>query len=128
MDMLTAISENATHHNTWALSIFGGTLLTIVGTSHVSPVNSCARLFYLLFVPAWYFLGQSVYYGDKVQRHIISALMLSDDYTGDVHAQINRDFARQLDSIYSAGVFLALWLAIYTVWWISFRENGAAKE
>jgi len=41
----------------WEFIIIGGSLLVVLGSSHLRPNNKKVRAFYLLFLPAWGGLG-----------------------------------------------------------------------
>ena len=123
MEILSAITDNAAQHVTWTLMLLAGTLLTVVGTSHVSPETTKGRSFYLLLIPGWAVLVASMYFGDRVQRRAISALMVDDETLRDTHRSINADFNLQLNLMLIGGGFLALWLLFYVVWWICCRRT-----
>lgn len=124
MEALAAITANAAQHITWSLTILGATLLTVVGTSHVSPNSTLGRSVYLLFLPAWVLLGASIYYGDRVHRHAISTLMVGEDKRREIFGLINADALCQLNLMRYAGVFLAFWLLAYVLWWVFFRGKA----
>ncbi|WP_172328285.1 hypothetical protein [Mangrovicoccus sp. HB161399] len=107
MQAIAAITDNASLHVTWALTVLGGTLLTVVGTSHLSPGSVAMRLGYLLLLPAWVLLGASIYFGDRVLRNAIAWQIAkasgNDVTTGKIFTEINRDFGAQMDMLTWAG-------------------------
>ncbi|AWI83060.1 hypothetical protein CEW88_04915 [Alloyangia pacifica] len=76
----------------------------------------------MLFVPAWFLLGISIYYGDLVARHAISLIYVGSDTATHVHRSINENFGSQILWLkWSVGI-MAVWLALYVFWWMYFRE------
>lgn len=122
MEILTAITDNAAQHITWTLMLLGGTLLMVVGTSHVSPLTAWGRSFYVILIPAWGLLAASMFYGDRVHRRAISALMVNSDKVTETHKAMNADFICQLHLLMFGAACLAAWLICYIVWWIGFRK------
>lgn len=122
LDSIESIVGSASDHVTLALAILGGTLLTVVGTSHVSPKCRWGRSIYLLFLPSWAFLALSIYFGDLIQRSAISLLLVDESLHEEIKSNINSHYGCQLSSLMWAGGFLVVWLVLYVVWWIYFRE------
>ena len=54
---LKAILDNSATLVNWALAVVGGSVAAIIGSSYERPKTWRGRLMYLLFPPAWVFLG-----------------------------------------------------------------------
>ena len=123
MEALGAISANAEQQITWAIAVMGGTLLIVIGTSHISPKSRRGRLIYLLFLPAWFFLGVSIYYGNRIHRHLIADHLSDANTQISTLKQVNSDAICQMNAMGVAGLFLATWLLLYVSWWIFLRDE-----
>jgi hypothetical protein len=103
----------------WALAILGGSILILVSTSYIRPADKKIRLIYLLFIPGWFFLAYSMYFGDSISRQYIAAVFTPDEQTLlTIGSNINREFARQLNNFGLGITVFVVWLAVYLCWWI----------
>jgi len=121
MEAIKVVAEITQVHITWALSIIGGTIATILGTSYMSPQMKSFRMIYLLFIPGWALLSISIYYGDLVSRRYIAAGFVANEQLRDILRAMNTDYEMQQWTLFAAIVVLTIWLISYLVWWIFFR-------
>lgn len=124
MEFFEAITDNAAQHITWTLMLMGGSILMVVGTSHVSPTNSKQRSFYYLLIPAWILLAASMFFGDSVHRRVIAARVGDQATISEIMPKINSDFICQMNLLIAGAAVLTLWLTCYLIWWIHYRNNG----
>jgi len=105
---------------TWSLSVFGGSLLIIVGDSYLRPSDSQHRLAYLLFLIGWALIGWSMYQGFKITRHtmVLDLHATNEDALLTIFQKCNKSFANQL-RWFQWGLFVfGIWLVLYLLWWI----------
>jgi len=126
MEALSAIAASAELHGSWALALLGGSVAAIAGTSHASPVTPAARSIYLLFIPGWIALAFSIHYGDLVTRGYLAAQLVADTERKAVLQVMNANYASQQSSLLWAVVLFSVWLVLYLIWWVFYREP--AKE
>jgi len=90
---LKAILDNSTTLVNWALAVVGGSVAAIIGSSYERPKMWRGRLMYLLFPPAWVFLGLSILAGRQISGRFIAAQLVSDQETiRKILNQMNDDF------------------------------------
>lgn len=123
MDAIKAVADSAQIHITWALSIIGGTVAMILGTSHLRPQLKWVRFAYLLFIPGWILLGISILYGDKVSRGHIAAKFVSSKQIRDIAKTMNANYEIQQSTLMVGTAIFLLWLILYLIWWIFFRQT-----
>jgi hypothetical protein len=102
----------------WEFIIVGGSLLLIVGSSHGRPASKKIRASYLLFLPAWFSLGYSIYSGTRAQQVYLAYLLVPATTIEGATSRIGEDIQAQRVSMLVGLVFLFLWLLIYLAWWI----------
>jgi hypothetical protein len=124
MEAIKVIAESTQVHITWALSIIGGSIATILGTSYLSPQIKRFRMVYLLFIPGWALLSISIYYGDLVSRRYIAAGFVAPEQLSDIVRAMNADYEMQQWTLFAAIVVFIIWLISYLVWWIFFRPSA----
>ena len=124
---LEVAADQANLLTTLALSIVGGSIITLLQTSYLRPGNWRYRSAYLLFVPAWYFLGKSIYYGSEVRAVHLAYLLLPPTSKVDFLGQANLDVANQSDCLLLGLLMLAIWLALYLAWWICTDRPAGGK-
>jgi hypothetical protein len=119
LDGIKTMSEGSNTILGWVLAIIGGSILIIVSTSYIRPVDKKIRLIYLLFIPGWSFLTISLYYGDKINRRKIAAALVGDEgILKNIGYEINKEFSSQL-LYFNIGISIFIvWLIIYLIWWI----------
>lgn len=105
---------------TWSLSVFGGSLLIIVGDSYLRPSDSNHRLAYLLFLVGWAFIGWSMYQGFKITRHtmVLDLYSTNEDTLTTILQKCNTSFANQLKWFQRGLLVFGVWLVLYLIWWI----------
>lgn len=114
---------------TWALSILGGSILAILGTSYIKPVGRRVRLLYLLFLPGWGFICSSIFWGSLIARKAIAyELVKSAENKSAIVLQINSCFAAQLDTLNLGLSIFALWLVSFLLFWIFSSHFDKPKE
>lgn len=115
----TIISATSQIMITWALGVVGGSIATIVSTSHLRPTSECFRLAYLLFLPGWVLLANSIWHGNEIARRLIAIeLVPNEEARVRIGSAINSSFARQLRSLRLGLVCFGLWLVAFLLWWI----------
>ena len=121
---LKTVSDYSKQIEVWAISIFGGSLLVLMGTSYDRPKNRKEKMFYLIFVPSWFFLGLSVYESNYLQRLVLGALF-SENHEVLISkvSAVNSIFANQQDYFYLSLATLVLWILWYLIWWIFFKKE-----
>ena len=110
----------------WALLIFGGSVVIVVGTSYVRPRKRWVRSTYFLFMFGWACLGLSMYYGSQVQRVYLAHLWSSEVSLSEARATINKETFMQIKCLkWALGVF-GTWLWVYLCWWILQKKEPAS--
>jgi hypothetical protein len=126
---LKSMAENSRNLMGWGLTIIGGSILAIISTSYMRPLNRRIRLVYLLFIPGWILVGLSLYYGDSIsRRYTAAAFMISRERVSDIGSLMNRDFGSQLTFFNYGLVVFSIWLLIYLVWWVVMDLPQAEKQ
>lgn len=112
--------------NTWCLSMIAASLLAILSTSYVKPLQKWWKLIYILFVPGWIFLAFAIKSNGVIAGRGIRAALEPERIQSIVY-KLNTDFANQVCyfnwAIYSFGS----WLVLYLVWWI-FNDSRIEKR
>jgi hypothetical protein len=127
---LEQVSNSSTQLVTWALAIIAGTIATIVSTSYMRPMSKVMRIFYLLYIPGWFFLGYSIYYGDKISRRYIASKLVPEQNVVDIAKCINQDFGCQQLTLKVGLSIFAVWLVAFLIWWVfcNWSVSGDHKE
>lgn len=118
MDGFRAAAEQANLLTTFALAIVGGSIVALLQTTYLRPVSRCSRAVYLLFVPAWYFLGTSIYDGSQVRAVHLSYLFGTTATEEELIGAVSQHAASQSNGLLLGLAVLAVWLALYLAWWI----------
>ena len=79
----------------WSMSMIAASLVAILSTSYVKPVGKWAKLIYLTFVPGWFYLLNSINWGNSLSRRWIMATLYPDRITA-ITEKMNDEFANQL--------------------------------
>lgn len=116
--VLKQIAESSAQLSTSALAVFGGTVAAILGTSYRRPNQLRWRLPFLLFVPGWICLGQSLYLGSVISGRYLAATMVKRSEWMDIAARVNDDYASQHDWLLASLVFFGAWLVVYLLYWV----------
>jgi hypothetical protein len=114
---IQAIVAGSNTINTWSLSIIGGTILAILSTSYVKPMQRWGRLIYLLFIPGWVFLLLSIQNNSKITGRGIMATLMPEKIPSIVE-KMNDEFANQIYDFKVAIILFSIWLILYLIWWI----------
>jgi hypothetical protein len=120
--ILKQVMDSSTQLSGWALLIGGGTMAIIVSTSYRRPTLLSWRLWYLLFIPGWVYIGYSLHYGNILVGKYLASIMVREDQVAAIASQINDNFADQHACLLKSLIFFGLWLLIYTLHWI-FYDN-----
>jgi hypothetical protein len=128
MEIFETIAASSQLHITWALTLIGGTVVTIVGTSHVSPKTPKTRLIYLFFIPSWFFLTISIWFGDLVSRNHLAALLVEKSAQREILQEINTNYYYQQQTILFGTICLSVWLVLYLIWWIFIRQDTKGED
>jgi hypothetical protein len=102
----------------WTFIIIGGSLVVLVGTSYYRPARVWVRLIYLLFIPSWVYLAQSIYFGLRTQEAYAAYLLVEKTTLQGSAAAMNGDAQKQISSMEIGLLLLTLWLVLYLFWWI----------
>jgi hypothetical protein len=100
----------------WGIAMFVGSLLALLSTSYTRPPVKSWRLIYLLYLPAWSFLGVSIMYGDKIKRRGLVAA-IEPERIPTITVKVDSEFWEQLCYFKVAMVFFGIWLVTYLFWW-----------
>ena len=117
---MKAVVESSAQMSAWALAIFAGTVLAMVSSSYRRPSELRWRLPYLLYIPGWAFLGQSMFFGTKVHGKYLAALHIEEALHREAAMGMNGVYAQQQDTFLIALFFFTGWLLIYTIIWTFF--------
>ena len=120
LEVAAAVAET---YITWALALGGGLLAAVVSTTHHSPKRLQYRLSYLLLIPGLLFLARSVYFGDLVQRSLVAAHFVAESALPDIVKNVNAYTDKQLSALMSALGIIAVWLTLYLLWWVLWRQE-----
>lgn len=128
MESFETIAASSQLHISWALALFGGTVATIVGTSHISPKTPTSRCIYLLFIPSWFLLSLSIWFGDLVSRNHLAALFVSEVAKKEILQEMNTNYYYQQQTLLIGIICLSIWLVLYLVWWIYVRDTRQRED
>jgi len=102
--------------------MLGGTVVGLVGGGYLHPAGKF-RLVYLLFVPGWFFLGVSIFYGEKVTRRFAaSAFTEEETRLLEIGNKMNIEYRRQRLFFQLALLAFGVWLTALLIWWVSIGE------
>lgn len=129
MDTLTslaAISVSSQQLVNLASAFLGGSIVLVIGTTHVSPTTVPARSMYLALIPCWGSLVGSILAGDAVLRKYLAAMLAkTPEKLIEIFEAANGKYGLQLNCLRLAILFFGIWLLAYIVWWIFFRVADA---
>ncbi|MBV6644110.1 MAG: hypothetical protein KI790_01595 [Cyclobacteriaceae bacterium] len=107
----------------WSLAVIGGSILTIISNSYNRPLNLYGRLIYLLFIPGWIYLGQSLFVFQELSGFGIGAkLQPSYENLKATVLQLNTLYASQSEKLLTGFIFFGAWLGIYLTFWITAKK------
>ncbi len=107
----------------WSLLIAGGSIVVLVGTGYYRPRTRWTRLIYLAFLPGWFFLGHSMFYGVQVQRANLGYLFAAEGSPlGQYKSAVNDDALGQILAFQHAVYCFGVWLVLYFLWWLWNQE------
>lgn len=112
----------------WAYITIGASVALLFKDLSQRPKNWLVRWSFLLFLPAWWFLGRAIYEGVRVHGVYIAYLMSQRSDAKEDLESINRDAASQLSSLKWGLWILCLWLVIYLLWWMGHRDGPKTNE
>ena len=115
---LELVSNGSSVLVTWSLALVAGSVATIVSTSYLRPMNRSMRYIYLLFIPGWFFLGLSIYYGEKISRRYMAAKFVPEENLLKILKLVNQDFGNQRLMLEIGLLVFALWLVTFLLWWV----------
>lgn len=120
---LKIVADGSGQLITWAFALAAGSVAVIVSTDYLRPSKRW-RLIYLLFLPAWIFVGLSVYYGNQISRRYMAAATGAKEHVVTIAQAINTDFACQQSMLDIALIFFAQWLVLFLCWWIFVKDTA----
>jgi hypothetical protein len=112
----------------WEFVIIGGSLLLVLGSSHLRPHRKWVRAFYLLFLPAWGFLARSIYFGTRAQQVYLAYLLVPSTTIEGATAKLSDDIQAQRVAMLWGLAFLFAWLLVYVWWWIFSDDNTKTRK
>lgn len=127
MDSLEIIADSSQLYITWALALLGGSIATIIGTSHISPAHKATRCIYLLFIPAWASLSASISFGDLVSRNYLASIV-SVSPIEEILRDMNSNLINQQFWMLVSVLFMSSWLCLYVLWWIWGRPTDSEEK
>jgi hypothetical protein len=113
--------------SSWALAVAGASVAAVVGTSYRRPETMAWRLPFLLFIPGWLFLADSLYCGHSISGRFLAAKMVHADKVREIASKINDLYESQRTSLLVSLGFFGVWLAVYICIWV-FTDELAGKE
>ena len=115
MEITNSIIQHSSSIINWCLNIIGGSILVIISSDYVRPLNKKIRLFYLLFIPGWCLLGYTIKLGINIANYEIMSTIMQKDKVQllQITANMGFDYSRQL-------LFFNLGLACFGIWIVSF--------
>jgi len=114
---IQAIVAGSNSRVTWSLSLICGSLVAVLSTSFLRPMNRWSKLIYLLFIPGWIYLAYTIKWGDSIARRGILATIAPDRILV-IADKMNDEFVNQLEDFNLALIFFGIWLLLYLMWWI----------
>lgn len=125
----SAVSGSSQQLVNLASALLGGSVALVIGTSHMSPKSRRARMIYLILLPTWAFLVRSILAGDTVLRKYLAATIANvPERVMEIFEEANGMYATQLNCLRLAILFFAIWLVIYMIWWVFYREPNAGEK
>ena len=118
VDSATAYASLSESFATYAMSIIGGSIAIIVGTSYLRPAQMRVRLIYLLFLPGWLGLACSIYYGTVIARRHVAIQTVLPEHTRTIFQRMNMDLVSQLEWFRYGILMFGVWLVGVLVWWV----------
>ena len=117
--VLKQILDSSAQLSTWGLAVFGGTVAAILGTSYPRPIPRRWRLPFLLFVPGWFCVAQSLYLGNAIAgRYLASTMVKEPDILMAISTRINDDYGNQADWLLYSLFCFGAWLMCYLYYWV----------
>lgn len=133
IEHIASINQISGTLTTWGLSMLGGSILFIVSTSYNRP-SAKFRLAYLLFIPAWIFTSLSIYFGSTIGQRV-PASILAKEGTEEKIARLfeisrlaNSEYKFQLLFFQTALGIYALWLLIFLIWWVFYKQQSIKTD
>ncbi len=128
LEILNEIVAESEKLKGWAVSIIAGTVVAILSSSYLRPLNKRIRLIYLLFLPAWIFLGISFYYGDRISRDRLAAIQIhANKILKNIKIDIDDSYLCQLDYFQYGLIMISVWLILFLFWWIFGNYESKTK-
>ncbi len=128
---LAAMSGSSQQLVNLASAFLGGSVVLVIGTTHVSPPTKKARSMYFILIISWGLLLASMFAGDLVLRNYLAATVAkTPEKIIEIFSMANGTYADQLDYLRLAVLFFSIWLVFYMVWWVLYRkfEPGATGQ
>lgn len=119
-EAIKAYESGSSKLTTWSLSIIGGSLVIITGSSYFRPLSLECRYFYFLFIVGWIFMGISLYFAFLItRRSMVKDIYTSNaDFLASILQGCNTAFKWQLRFFQWSLLSFGIWLILYLVWWI----------
>ena len=122
---LSALSSAAGTLTGWSLTILGATVAGIVGSEYLRPQGRI-RFFYLLFLPGWFSLGMSIFYGDKIARRFAAAAFTQNpERLEQIGQSMNSEYDQQRFFFQFAVLLFGFWITSLLIWWVFARKINA---
>ena len=117
LNSVKIIYDSSIIYNTWCIELLGGSILTFLSTSYVQPVQRWAKLIYLLFIPAWYYIKLVIDCSTKISGNMIMA-NINPEKVKNIIVEMNDNYADLQKNFENSTLFFGLWLILYLSIWI----------
>ena len=120
LEAIKAYESGSSKLTTWSLSIIGGSILIITGSSYFRPLSLEYRYFYFLFIVGWILIGISIYHAFSITRtSMVKNLYASNaTFLATMLQKCNTAFKWQLRFFQWSLLTFGVWLVLYLIWWI----------
>jgi len=121
---IKSISDASNKITQWSLSVFGGSILCLIGSSYIHPADTKVRLIYLCFLFGWIFLGISLFSAKGIMGHVAASTYFvnREEDLIKTFKLCNKRFRIQLLYFNISLLVYAIWLVLYLFWWIFYHK------
>ena len=115
---LEAISKGSETLTTWALSVSGGSIASLIGSDYLRPTGK-VRFLYLIFIPGWTLLAASLTYGNQLNASYMASVFTDNhERLLEIGQSMNRELRWQRKHLLFALVAFGIWIASLLVFWV----------
>lgn len=124
---LEAISKGSETLTTWALSVLGGSVASLIGSDYLKPIG-CVKLLYLIFIPGWALLAASLANAYQLTSSSMASVFTdSEDQLLEIGQAMNQELRRQQRFLLFALLAFGAWITLFLCFWI-FSSDAFASE